>query len=176
MNIYLNMDNLPMKMKNKIIFSILALLAIVLSACDQVQPIPITNFEECARAGNPITESIPRQCNANGKNFIEKINGAEQLRYIDTGIGNLTLKFSNGETVLSGTLQRPNPCTNFEVQLNTKVLTYSIVEFKINRKSAAEVCTQVLGKPQKIEAKSPGRSIAGPDVTRTLTPISRPMM
>lgn len=33
----------------------------------------ITNFEECAQAGNPIMESYPRQCAARGEVFVEKI-------------------------------------------------------------------------------------------------------
>jgi len=33
----------------------------------------ITNFEECAAAGNPIMESYPRQCRANGQTFVEQI-------------------------------------------------------------------------------------------------------
>ena len=33
----------------------------------------VTNFEECAAAGNPVAESYPRQCRANGQNFIENV-------------------------------------------------------------------------------------------------------
>lgn len=34
----------------------------------------ITNFEECARAGNPVGESYPRQCwTPDGRHFIEEI-------------------------------------------------------------------------------------------------------
>ncbi len=33
----------------------------------------VTNFEECVAAGNPVMESYPRQCRANGQNFIEYI-------------------------------------------------------------------------------------------------------
>lgn len=33
----------------------------------------ITNFEECAEAGNPVTASYPRQCRVNGKTFAEEI-------------------------------------------------------------------------------------------------------
>jgi hypothetical protein len=38
-----------------------------------VPPTSITTFEECANAGNPIMESYPRQCRADGKTFVEKI-------------------------------------------------------------------------------------------------------
>ena len=33
----------------------------------------IDSFEKCIQAGNPAMESYPRQCKANGKNFIENI-------------------------------------------------------------------------------------------------------
>jgi len=49
-----------------IILSVLALLI----AC---APMKITNFKECAAAGNPIMESYPRQCRADGKTFVEVI-------------------------------------------------------------------------------------------------------
>ena len=36
---------------------------------------PVTDFEECVAAGNPVMESFPRQCRHNGQTFTEKING-----------------------------------------------------------------------------------------------------
>ena len=33
----------------------------------------ITNFEECADAGNPVMESYPRQCRVNGEIFVEEL-------------------------------------------------------------------------------------------------------
>lgn len=33
----------------------------------------ITNFTECIAAGNPVAESYPRQCRANGETFVEDI-------------------------------------------------------------------------------------------------------
>ena len=57
----------------------------------------ITSFEECAKAGNPILESYPRQCKANGKTFVEEVKsqGVEKddLLIVD----NIT----NGEMVAS---------------------------------------------------------------------------
>lgn len=34
----------------------------------------VTNFEECAAAGNPIMESYPEQCSANGRRFTKQIS------------------------------------------------------------------------------------------------------
>jgi len=33
----------------------------------------VTNFNECVASGNPVMESYPRQCRANGENFVEGI-------------------------------------------------------------------------------------------------------
>lgn len=44
---------------------------LVFAACTPVTP--ITNFDECAAAGNAIMESHPRQCRANGETFVEEI-------------------------------------------------------------------------------------------------------
>lgn len=37
----------------------------------------ITNFEQCAAAGNPVAESYPRQCRANGQVFVEIIQTSD---------------------------------------------------------------------------------------------------
>jgi len=47
--------------------------AIILAGCNFSSPPPVTNFEECARAGNPVMESYPRQCIHQGKHFVEQI-------------------------------------------------------------------------------------------------------
>jgi len=63
----------------KIIILTLALLSIViiLVGCQETQhnldTPQITSFEECAAAGNPIMESYPRKCSANGETFVEEI-------------------------------------------------------------------------------------------------------
>ena len=52
----------------KIIITLSVFALIVLMGC-----VPITNFEECVAAGNPVMESYPRQCSAYGKTFVEVI-------------------------------------------------------------------------------------------------------
>ena len=44
----------------------------------------ITNFEECAAAGNPVTESYPRSCSTNGKTYTENIGNANELNGLIT--------------------------------------------------------------------------------------------
>jgi len=36
--------------------------------------VSITSFQECVDAGYPVMESYPRQCNADGNNFVEDID------------------------------------------------------------------------------------------------------
>jgi len=66
----------------KIGFQMMAFFAVImLAGCMQVpvadekaeEEVVITSFEECVAAGNPVMESYPRQCNANGKNFVEEV-------------------------------------------------------------------------------------------------------
>lgn len=59
---------------------VLAIVALVLiKVAPRVTVVPnqaITNFEECAAAGNPVMESYPRQCRApDGQLFVEEIPG-----------------------------------------------------------------------------------------------------
>ncbi len=41
-------------------------------------PKQVSNFTECAALGNPVMESYPRQCRANGQTFVEEINNNEE--------------------------------------------------------------------------------------------------
>lgn len=62
----------------------------------------ISNFDQCAAAGNPVMESFPRQCQANGKTFIEEIGNEQEkkdLIRIDNPRPNQTI---TSPTVISG--------------------------------------------------------------------------
>src|SRR3990170_608283 len=41
----------------------------------------VETFEECAAAGNPVMESYPRQCRADGQTFVEHIGN--ELEKVD---------------------------------------------------------------------------------------------
>lgn len=54
----------------------------------------VNNFEDCARLGNPVMESYPRQCNFNGKNFVENIGNSlekQDLIRLTTPLPNETI-------------------------------------------------------------------------------------
>ncbi len=79
-------------MKKQIIFFIIALFVILVTGSAGCQPLTpasnqnanvavITNFDECVAAGNPVMESYPRRCNANGQTFSEYIGN--ELEKID---------------------------------------------------------------------------------------------
>lgn len=66
-------------MKNIISASLLFVMLIAAGCAEEIPVITkITNFEECAAAGNPVMESYPRQCSANGQTFSEKLIGGER--------------------------------------------------------------------------------------------------
>ena len=53
----------------------LALLAAVVlmgAGCFQAKTV-VTSFEECVAAGNPVMESYPRQCRADGVTYVEQV-------------------------------------------------------------------------------------------------------
>ncbi len=51
-------------------FSIIGVSILTLAACAP----KITSFEECVAAGNPVMESYPRQCAADGQTFVEEVD------------------------------------------------------------------------------------------------------
>jgi hypothetical protein len=61
-------------MKKSIITIAVLVMALFIVACTpEEQKSTINSFEECVQAGYPVMESYPRQCNADGKTFTEKI-------------------------------------------------------------------------------------------------------
>jgi len=63
----------------KQLLSIFLLLALALAACTPVPTQDITTFEECVAAGNPVMESYPRQCRAQGQTFVEEVPGEPKV-------------------------------------------------------------------------------------------------
>jgi hypothetical protein len=63
-------------MKQTIAILVLVLMAVI--GCQTIEQKEITDFEECVEAGNPIMESYPRQCSANGRTFTEMLIGGER--------------------------------------------------------------------------------------------------
>ncbi|MFO7710664.1 MAG: DUF333 domain-containing protein [Candidatus Woesearchaeota archaeon] len=46
---------------------------------------PISSFDECVQAGNPVMESYPRQCEANGEVFVENLSFEERCENLYEG-------------------------------------------------------------------------------------------
>jgi hypothetical protein len=58
-------------------------------------PKPVSSFEECVQAGNPVQESYPRGCTANGKTFTEDIGNVlekESLIRLEAPLPNQVVK------------------------------------------------------------------------------------
>ena len=60
-----------------IIIIVLVILGGAIYMLVQNKQIKVTDFESCMKAGNPIMESYPRQCSANGRTFTESIEDDE---------------------------------------------------------------------------------------------------
>ena len=76
----------------------------------------------------------------------------ELVKNISTRAGDLTLKYENGQAILSGTLQRSTPCVNWSVEIAaTKDLPISNVNINVYNNNKGAICIQVLGEPQEIK-------------------------
>jgi len=49
------------------------------------KPQEITNFDQCVKAGNPVMESYPEQCKANGKTFVNEIEKEDVKETVKNG-------------------------------------------------------------------------------------------
>ena len=69
----------------KLILPLLGL-AVLLAACTNIPTTQnITSFDECVKAGNPVMESSPRQCSADGQTFVEELNVSAENNTSATG-------------------------------------------------------------------------------------------
>ena len=87
-------------------------LLLFIAGCDTVELSEITSFEECVEAGNPVMESYPRQCNANGEVFVEQI--ALECEEFETYCPSLDACVTVWNTECpeySEYYQEPQPCT-----------------------------------------------------------------
>lgn len=76
----------------------------------------------------------------------------ELVKKISTRVGELTLKYENGQTILSGILQRSTPCVNWTVTVGgTDDLPSSNLFIDIFDSNKGAICIQVLGEPQEIK-------------------------
>lgn len=76
----------------------------------------------------------------------------ELVKKISTRAGELTLRYENGRTTLSGTLQRSTPCVEWIVEIaTTEDLPISNVNMEIFNKNKGVICIQVVGDPQSIQ-------------------------
>ncbi len=57
----------------------LMLMIVPLYGCTSDEPAQINSFDECVAAGNPIQESYPRKCTAQGNTFVEELPAAEEM-------------------------------------------------------------------------------------------------
>lgn len=73
------------------------------------QPQAITSFEECVAAGNPVMESFPEQCSADGQTFVNAAQQAEETDskgYVVVEDWGLKLKIGPNDQELQYRLER----------------------------------------------------------------------
>jgi len=76
----------------------------------------INNFNECAEAGNPIMESYPRRCNANGITFIEDIE-KDPIPRQDNGETGTLASYFNDQIISKGIDKIGQPIEGFDAYL-----------------------------------------------------------
>ena len=89
-------------------------------------------------------------------------------KIIPTRLGDLTLKYENSKATLSGIFSRSTPCVDWQVEVKE---SEALVEFNVFNRNKDEICIQVLGKPQGINAVSD----AAPDAAYKITLESEPV-
>lgn len=90
--------------KTAIIIVLIIILAIIFSI-NGFYRVAITDFESCVAAGNPVMESYPRQCRANGQTFVEDISSEtpeEVFDYFNDKLIERAIELSRGAIPIEG--------------------------------------------------------------------------
>jgi len=91
--------------------------------------------------------------NSNEEDDNEIDNKGEASVIVKTNVGDINLNYKDGNLTMSSTLFRSVPCITWKVSTTiTKDYPPSNVIFDITKESTAELCIQVLGKPQTISS------------------------
>jgi len=117
----------------EIILSLLLVCLVLAPGCAQeitIDAKEITNFEECAAAGNPVMESYPRQCAADGETFVEIVEqecaGEGELadsltmepKQCCEGLHEIGSGYRNGEIYCTSEACGDGNCRSVENELN----------------------------------------------------------
>lgn len=92
-----------MENKNVLItlISVILLVSITFALFTYKENSKINSFEECVNAGNPIMESYPRQCKADGKTFVENMDN-ELVEYFSQKMFDTAVEKSGGLIPIEG--------------------------------------------------------------------------
>jgi hypothetical protein len=99
----------------------MALSVLLLAGCSKTIPREVRNFEDCAAAGNPVMESYPRQCKANGQTYIEEIEVMDETSMTEEEARKIAEEtcIKGGDSLETSGLYNPNSKTWwFDANLN----------------------------------------------------------
>lgn len=78
----------------------------------------VQNFDECIAAGNPVMESYPRQCRANGKTFVEDISKKSSMTEAEARVIAEKECIKGGEALAAGIYNDNSKTWWFDANLN----------------------------------------------------------
>lgn len=130
-----------------------------------------SEFKAEAQNTDPATQAkLENSIRASGNILEVNISGETETRVdtnttlrknVKTDFGSLYLTHENGKIILSGSLERATPCIEWDIKTTiSKDKPPSNVVFELTKRSTAEVCIQILGKPQEIKVESPASATA----------------
>lgn len=142
----------------------------------------IDSFEECVEAGNPIMESYPAQCRANGKTYVESLekSSSGQILQIDKSENGKYLHIDRGNYIITSleewnsifgemneepgvnfeektviaVVMGQKPTGGYEVSLRQVEVSEDFVQFLVEEKIPGPNCfvTQMITNPYQIIA------------------------
>lgn len=117
--------------------TLLAALFILYLGYNNIKTNSVASFEQCLEAGNPVMESYPRQCIANGKTFVESLSNdgtVLQILQLDKSENGKSIHIERGNYIINSLTEWNNIFGEIDIEPNVDFEEKTIIAVVMGQK------------------------------------------
>jgi len=116
--------------------TLLAALFILYLGYNNIKTNSVASFEQCVAGNNPVMESYPRQCRANGKTFVENLDNDSvlQIMQIDKSENGRNIHFERGNYIINSESEWENIFGEIDVKPDVNFKDKTVIAVVMGQK------------------------------------------
>ena len=116
--------------------TLLAALFILYLGYNNIKTNSVASFEQCVAGNNPVMESYPRQCRANGKTFVENLDDDSvlQIMQIDKSENGRNIHFERGNYIINSESEWENIFGEIDVKPDVNFKDKTVIAVVMGQK------------------------------------------